>query len=178
MLVNDGTGYGADPILAPYDTGQLADYTVEARIRMTRKAGTVPTAVGLATRRSADGGGYSAAVRDGYPASIGYIGAGPWSWLVEGQPYIPDDGWHTYALPTPGNQKARQWVLRRLSGRRLTCDSRDEALAADAWTHHGQHMTWTLRKAPVCARTTPSPSYAAGRSPVADGACWRAGPTR
>lgn len=102
-LVNDGTGYGADPILAPYDTGRLADYTVEARIRMTRGASTVPTAFGLAIRRSVDGGGYSGAVRDGYPASIGYTGAGSWSWLVEGQPYVPDDGWHTYALRADGN---------------------------------------------------------------------------
>ncbi|MEU4161718.1 LamG-like jellyroll fold domain-containing protein [Actinoplanes sp. NPDC026670] len=103
MLVNDGTGYGADPILAPYDTGSLADYTVEARVRMTRGAQAVPTSFGLAARRSAGGGGYSAAVRAGYPASIGYTDEGPWAWLVEGQPYVPDAGWHTYALRADGN---------------------------------------------------------------------------
>ena len=61
VLLNDGTG-GGDAILAPYDTGSLADYAIEAKIRVTRPGG-YSNGFGLDARRTNDRAGYDGRVR-------------------------------------------------------------------------------------------------------------------
>jgi hypothetical protein len=102
-LLNDGTTHDSTPILAPYDTGQITDYAVETRIRVIRSdewcCGHYES-FGLTTRRAADGGGYSGAIRANSTATIGYTDGG---FETNEQPYSPADSWHTYRLEVDGN---------------------------------------------------------------------------
>jgi hypothetical protein len=101
QMVNDGTSDNSKPILAPYDTGRLSDYAVEARIRVTRAGGYSRDGFGLTARSASDGGGYAGAIWQGYPASVGYVDT--WDPLMRGQNFVPDAGWHTYRLEVDGN---------------------------------------------------------------------------
>jgi hypothetical protein len=97
VLLNDGTGGSRTPILAPARIGTVTDYAVEARIRAVR----VSNGFGLVLRRQPDGGGYTAAIRNGDVPAIRYgDDAGS---LTEAQPFDPGNGWHTYRLEADGN---------------------------------------------------------------------------
>jgi hypothetical protein len=101
MLVSDGTGGSLDQVLAPYDTRDLADYAVEARIRVIRAApGWASGVLGLAVRGSTAGGGYLGLVRNGDEVAIRESGGGL---IAEGQSFVPDAAWHTYRLEVDGN---------------------------------------------------------------------------
>jgi hypothetical protein len=102
-LLNDGTSGDTTPILAPYDTGQISDYAVEARIRVIRaggyRSGGSYDSFGLAARRVTDGGGYNGQVSADSTARI-RTDAGR---LTDDQPFAPEDRWHTYRLEVDGN---------------------------------------------------------------------------
>jgi hypothetical protein len=97
VLLNDGTG-GGHAILAPYDAGTLADYAIEAKIRVTRPGG-YGHGFGLDTRRTTDRQGYYGTVRSNGSTGIGEQG----NPIVGGKPFTPDNGWHTYRLHVDGN---------------------------------------------------------------------------
>ncbi|WP_203994825.1 hypothetical protein [Virgisporangium aurantiacum] len=99
VLVNDGTSGSLKPLLAPYDTEQLADYAIEAKIRVVRGGGCCRV-FGLAARRGTGGGGYAGVVRwDG--ATL--ISENDDNILEYGEPFAPESEWHTYRLEVDGN---------------------------------------------------------------------------
>lgn len=98
VLLNDGTGDGA-LLMAPFRTGNVADYAVEARIRVVRTGDFFS----LVTRRATAGGGYHAAVQGGSRPTVFYVGQAYWNTLADCQQFDPGDGWHTYRLEADGN---------------------------------------------------------------------------
>jgi len=109
VLLNDGTGEysGFKPIYAPFEPGALADYTVEAEIRVTRGEAS---SFGVIVRADGQGGGYAAGTGTGWDQTSGINDLTGW-WgtsdlserLIAGKPYKPDSSWHTYAVEAKGN---------------------------------------------------------------------------
>lgn len=102
-LLTDGSG-SLSTVFAPYDTRGLADYAVEARIRVISLG-----KFGIVLRHSANEAGYIGVVsapgswQNNGSAWLG-IGSDPAADGVgSGKTFDPGSGWHTYRIEADGN---------------------------------------------------------------------------
>lgn len=110
MLLNDGSGSGSKfmPILSPQRSPDIADYAVEADIRVL--PGGSRASFGVVVRADGKSGGYAVGVGSGWGRTAKVVRLeGLWGTniidarVAEGQVFDPGTGWHTYRAESKGN---------------------------------------------------------------------------